>query len=51
MKEQEDILSSELGRDNDYEKTLRPQKLGEFIGQKSFIDNLLVYIQAAKKEK
>ena len=42
-----DILSSEYGRDNDYEKSLRPQKLSEFIGQHSFIDNLKVYIQAA----
>ncbi|MCK4798126.1 MAG: Holliday junction branch migration DNA helicase RuvB, partial [Spirochaetes bacterium] len=45
----DDVLSSQYGRDNDYDKTLRPKKLREFIGQKSFIDNLIVYIKAAKK--
>ena len=44
-----EILSSDFGRDNEYDRTLRPQQLEEFIGQKSFIDNLKVYIKAAKK--
>ena len=49
--ENNDILSSEYGRDNEYDRSLRPQKLSEFIGQQSFIENLKVYIQAAKKRK
>lgn len=48
---QEDILSSQYGRDNDYDKTLRPKTLDEFVGQKSFIENLKVYIKAAKERK
>ena len=36
----EDIIS---------EPSLRPQKLSEFIGQKEVLDNLSVYIQAAKE--
>ena len=47
----DDILSSQYGKDNDYDNSLRPKKLQEFIGQKHFIDNLLVYIKAAKERK
>src|SRR4030043_49448 len=32
-----------------YELTLRPKKLDEFIGQKNIIDNLRVFIEAARK--
>ena len=35
--------------DDEYEKSLRPKVLKEFIGQKKFVDNLKVYIEAAKK--
>jgi Holliday junction DNA helicase RuvB len=45
----EDIISSDYGRDDEYEKSLRPRNLKEFIGQKKFIDNLKIYIEAAKK--
>lgn len=34
-----------------YELTLRPKKLEEFVGQKNTIENLKVFIQAAKKRK
>ncbi len=40
QKTTEDIIS---------EPSLRPQKLSEFIGQKEVLDNLSVYIQAAKE--
>ena len=40
QKTTEDIMS---------EPSLRPQKLSEFIGQKEVLDNLSVYIQAAKE--
>ncbi|MBR3732065.1 MAG: Holliday junction branch migration DNA helicase RuvB, partial [Spirochaetales bacterium] len=33
----------------EYDKSLRPKLLREFIGQTSFTDNLKVYIEAAKK--
>ncbi len=48
MDNNEDILSSQFGKDSEYDKTLRPQNLKEFVGQKNFIDNLIVFIKAAK---
>lgn len=47
----EDVLDNQLGRDDDYEKSLRPRRLREFIGQKNFVDNLSVYIEAAKRRE
>src|SRR5581483_5806847 len=37
------------GDDEKYENTLRPQTLGEFIGQEKLKDNLRVFIQAARQ--
>ncbi len=34
-----------------YELTLRPKKLPDFVGQKNTVENLKVFIQAAKKRK
>ncbi len=34
-----------------YELTLRPKKLSEFVGQKTTVENLSVFIQAAQKRK
>ncbi|MEO0124236.1 MAG: Holliday junction branch migration DNA helicase RuvB [candidate division WOR-3 bacterium] len=34
-----------------YELTLRPKKVEEFVGQKNVVENLKVFIQAAKKRK
>jgi Holliday junction DNA helicase RuvB len=34
-----------------YELTLRPKKLTDFVGQKNTVENLRVFIQAAKKRK
>ena len=45
----DDITNANTGRDDEYDKSLRPKLLREFIGQTSFIDNLKVYIEAAKK--
>ena len=38
-----------LKEDSEPELSLRPQKITEFIGQKEVLENLLVYIQAAKE--
>lgn len=46
---EENFISAIEGRDNEYDRSLRPRSLKEFIGQKQFIDNLSVYIEAAKK--
>ncbi len=34
-----------------YELTLRPKRVEEFVGQKNVVENLKVFIQAAKKRK
>lgn len=38
-------------KDDDFDITLRPKLLNEFIGQRNFIENLKVYIYAAKQRK
>jgi len=45
----DNIITVQEGRDDEYEKSLRPRNLKEFIGQKKFIENLKIYIEAAKK--
>ena len=34
--------------DKDYEKALRPIEFSDFSGQESVVDNLRVFVQAAK---
>ena len=38
-------------KDSDFEQNIRPAKLDEFIGQRKIIDNLSIFIQAARKRK
>lgn len=45
----EAMVNGRVGRDDDYDKSLRPKRLKEFIGQDGFVENLSVYIEAAKK--
>ncbi len=45
----DEYIDSELNGDEEYQKSLRPKTLREFIGQKKFVDNLKVYIEAAKR--
>ena len=42
------ILSAAVRTQDEFEVSLRPQVLAEFIGQKSVCDNLNVFIEAAK---
>ncbi len=42
------ILSAAVRTEDEFEVSLRPQVLAEFIGQKSVCDNLNVFIEAAK---
>jgi len=37
-----------LGGDGDFERSLRPRDLGEFVGQERVVDNLKVALQAAR---
>lgn len=46
----EDILSStSIIEDRNLDCTLRPKRFGDFIGQNRIKENLLIYIEAAKK--
>lgn len=38
-------------KDPEFEQTIRPGNIGEFIGQRKVIDNLSVFIKAARKRK
>ena len=40
---------SEDKREDDFDIALRPRALHDFIGQKTFVENLEIYISAAKK--
>jgi len=45
-------LDSELLKGEEiYELTLRPKSLDEFVGQKTIVENLSVFIEAAKKRR
>jgi Holliday junction DNA helicase RuvB len=41
---------TETGEDN-FEKSLRPQNLDQFIGQEKLKDNLKVFLEAAKQRR
>ena len=43
------VSTSEMNGDNEIEYSLRPKRLGEYIGQEKAKDNLKIYIEAAKK--
>ncbi|MCX7678637.1 MAG: Holliday junction branch migration DNA helicase RuvB [Spirochaetes bacterium] len=37
--------------EDDFEKTLRPKRLSEFIGQRKIVENLAVFIESSKLQK
>lgn len=50
--EEERLVSSEVtGLDDEIEKSLRPKRLSEYIGQKNVTENLKVFIDAALMRK
>jgi len=45
-----EIINPDFSIDDDeFEVTLRPQKLSDFIGQEKVKDNLSIFIEAAKQ--
>lgn len=48
MDEDFDIRSEQLKSDQDYEKALRPMRFTDFAGQDKIIENLRVFVTAAK---
>jgi holliday junction DNA helicase RuvB len=52
MNENLDANSEKLNNtDKDYEKALRPVEFGDFSGQESVVDNLRIFVQAAKQRE
>ncbi len=49
MAEEFDIRSERLRSDQDFERALRPMRFGDFAGQDKIIDNLRVFVQAARQ--
>ena len=45
------MVNSEFRRDDIDEASLRPRTINEYIGQSKVKENLLVFIEAAQKEK
>lgn len=43
------LVSPEIQRDEEFDTTLRPPTFDEFTGQKKIVENLKVFIQAAKR--
>ena len=48
MDDEFDIRAERLKSDQDYEKALRPARFGDFAGQDKIIDNLRVFVAAAR---
>ena len=48
MVEERLIMPQKISGDEEFNRSIRPQKLTDFIGQKQACDNLRVFIQAAK---
>ena len=51
MVEERLIMPQKISGDEEFNRSIRPQKLTDFIGQKQACDNLRVFIQAAKERK
>jgi len=50
-KEKSDINPMHLKEDTELDKSLRPRRISEFIGQDKIVENLLVFIKSAMKRK
>ena len=49
MAEEFDIRNERLRSDQDFERALRPMRFGDFAGQEKIVDNLRVFVQAARQ--
>ena len=49
MAEEFDIRNERLRSDQDFERALRPMRFGDFAGQERTVDNLRVFVQAARQ--
>jgi len=46
-----DVSPETSGDDDGFDRALRPRSFGEYVGQKQLIDNLKVFVHAAKKRE
>jgi len=46
-----EVAAAPLAEDSGFDRTLRPRNFAEVVGQKALIDNLRVFVQAAKARK
>ena len=51
MEDSFDYREQAENQDQDYDKVLRPKTLGDFAGQPSVVENLNVFVKAAKLRK
>ena len=51
MEENRFITSTKNLTDSEVENTLRPTKLDDYVGQKKIVENIRIYIEAAKRRK
>ena len=49
MEENFDIRNQRQESDKDFERALRPERFEDFNGQEKIIENLRVFVQAAKR--
>ena len=49
--EKKSLVVPEKVYEDDFDATLRPKSFEEFTGQKKIVDNLRIFIQAARKRK
>lgn len=49
MEENFDIRNERIKSDQDFEKALRPERFGDFAGQEKIIENLSVFVAAARQ--
>ncbi|MBP7583449.1 MAG: Holliday junction branch migration DNA helicase RuvB [Spirochaetes bacterium] len=45
------LVDARKSGEDDFEKSLRPRNLGEFVGQKKIVENLAVFIQSSRMRK
>ena len=49
--DQRDVSPSTMGEDDGFDRALRPRSFGEYVGQRGLVDNLKVFVRAARKRE
>ena len=51
MEEERDVSPTNMGDDERFDRALRPRTFGEYVGQAPLVDNLKVFVHAARKRE